>query len=131
MLTKLIELVWQKNKIDQTQEWYKGSTTYFNGLKDEVSEVEEEIKENNKVYLEDELWDILRVYFNMIEWLKQEWKIDSLESIIKRSEKKFGQRIDAISWINSQKERSTAWKKIKKIQKEENKKEHEKLFWNN
>ena len=131
MLQKLIDIVQKKYKIDQTQEWYKGSKTYFDWLIDETKEVEDELKDNNKVYLEDELWDILWVYLNMIEGLKDEWKIDSLESILQRAEKKFWERIDTISGWETQKIRSAAWKRVKDKQKAENKTEHEKLYSNN
>ena len=89
MLTKLLKLVKEKYSIDKKQNWYKWSITYFNGLKDEIEEVSEELKENNSVYLEDELWDILWGYLNFLKWLKEEWKIKSMKSVIQRCEKKY------------------------------------------
>ncbi len=128
MLNKLIEIVKKKYQIDKTQEWYKWPKTYFDWLIDETQEVEVELKKNNKVYLEDELWDILWVYLNMLEWLKDEGKIDSLESVLQRAEKKFWERIEAINGWKTQKIRSAAWKRVKNKQKAENKVEHNKLY---
>jgi NTP pyrophosphatase (non-canonical NTP hydrolase) len=123
MIKKLIETVKEKNEIDQTQEWYKWSQTYFEWLKDEIIEVEQEIKENNQVYLEDELWDILWNYLNLLEWLKNEWKIESIEKVVKRAESKYINRIDAIKYKEDS-ERSMSWKEVKEKQKEELKREH-------
>ena len=129
MLKKLIKIVKKKYQIDQTQEWYKGPQTYFDSLKDEVDEVEVEIKDNNQVYLEDELWDVLYTYLNLLVWLKKEWKISSLENIITRAEKKFWERIDAIETVPDKLRRDT-WKNVKNKQKAENKKEHEQMYSN-
>lgn len=128
MLTKLIEIVNRKYRIDTTQDWYKGSKTYFEWLKDEVDEVEIEIKNDNKVYLEDELWDVLYTYLNLLTWLEKEWKIDSIESVITRAEHKFSWRISAIENIDDSL-RKDAWDTIKRQQKKENKAEHEKLYF--
>ena len=127
MLKKLIEIVKKKYIIDQTQAWYKGSQTYFDGLKDEIDEVEVEIKDNNQVYLEDELGDVLYTYLNLLVWLKEEWKISSIKNIISRSEKKFWERINAIEKI-ADNARLQTWKEIKNKQKKENKEEHMKLY---
>ena len=128
MLKKLLELVDEKNAIDQNQKWYNGSITYFEWLKDEVLEVEEEMKENNSIHLEDELWDILWGYLNLIEWLTSEWKISSLEKVLERVEKKYTQRIDAIKNQDSDSQKSSSWNEIKKKQKEELAKEHAKKY---
>ena len=121
MLTKLLKLVKEKYSIDKKQDWYKGSITYFDWLKDEIEEVREELKENNSVYLEDELWDILRDYLNLIESLKWEWKISSLENIVLRAEKKYFERVKAIKW---KKDKVSPWFETKSKQKEGLKKEH-------
>ncbi len=121
MLTKLLKLVKEKYSIDKKRNWYKGSITYFNWLKDEIEEVKEELKENNKIYLEDELWDILWGYLNLLKWLKEEWKIKSMKNVLQRCEKKYLERVNAIKW---KKDKSSCWKKIKEKQKKELKKEH-------
>ncbi len=127
MLNKLLEIVKEKNKIDQNQEWYTWAKIYLDWLKDEVIEVEEELKENNSVYLEDELWDILWDLLNLIEWLKKEWKIWWLEDVLKRAEKKYYERISWIDKVNWLKKKSK-WSEIKKKQKQELKEEHEKKY---
>ncbi|PID87696.1 nucleotide pyrophosphohydrolase [Candidatus Gracilibacteria bacterium] len=127
MLNKLLEIVKEKNKIDQNQEWYTGAKIYLDGLKDEVIEVEEELKENNSVYLEDELGDILWDLLNLIEGLKKEGKIGGLEDVLKRAEKKYYERISGIDKVNGLKKKSK-WSEIKKKQKQELKEEHEKKY---
>lgn len=44
---------------------------YSNGIIDEIAEITEEVKENNAIYLEDELGDILRDYMNLLHVLEQ------------------------------------------------------------
>ena len=124
MLQKLIHLVGQKNSIDQWQEWYNGSITYFEALKEETNEVAEELKSNNSVYLEDELWDILWCYLNLIKWLESEWKITSLEKILERAETKYSWRVNAVEWWQTQDLRSANWLRVKNEQKAELLKEH-------
>lgn len=123
MLKKLIETVKVKNTIDQKQAWYNWPITYLKWLEDELVEVTNEIKENNSVYLEDELWDILWNYLNLLEWLKIEWKIESIEKVIQRAENKYINRINAINNQEDNK-RGMSWKEIKEKQKEELKREH-------
>ena len=122
-LDKIIKKAWEKFEIDKAwNDWYKWPQTYFEMLKEETLEVTEELRKNNTIYLEDELWDILWSYINFLNWLENEWYIDSIENVIKRCEKKYFQRVDAITEKNIDK--VEAWKKIKNIQKEELKKEH-------
>ncbi len=128
MLKKLLKLVMQKRKIDYNQEWYTWASVYFEGLKDEVLEVEEELKENNSVYLEDELWDIFWCLLNLIDRLEDEWKIWWIENILKRSEKKISERIKAIN-TETWKLKDSKWKEIKKKQKKELEKEHKKKYF--
>ncbi len=121
MLTKLLKLVKEKYEIDKNSNWCKWSITYFKWLQNEVLEVEYELKENNLVYLEDELWDVLFSYLNLLKQLEYEWKISSIKNIILRSEKKFEQRIKPLKW---QKDLLPIWNKIKAKQKQRLKKEH-------
>lgn len=127
MLKKLLEIVKVKNEIDQKQAWCNWPITYLNWLKDELIEVEEEIKENNSVYLEDELWDILWSYLNLLEWLKKEWKIESVENVISRAENKYIGRVEAIQ-NREDNQRSSVWKEVKEKQKLELQKEHNEKY---
>lgn len=127
MFSKLQKILKEKREIDQNQEWYSWAKVYFDALREEIYEVEEEIKENNSVYLEDELWDILWTSLNLIEWLKEEWKIWWLENVLKRAEKKYSERIDTIKKSNW-KSKDYWWKDMKIKQKQELKKEHEEKY---
>ena len=103
--------------------FYNGSKTYFKELPLEIEEAFVENKINNSVYLEDELWDILWDYLCLLNTLKIEWKISSIENVFKRSYKKFSWRINEKTWKNN-----WDWKEIKKLQKEELKKENDLIF---
>lgn len=107
-----------KNKIP----FYKWNQTYIDWIKDELQEVEDEIKENNSVYLEDELWDLFWDYLCLLHSLENEWKISSVEKVFERSYEKFSERI----WVNWTEWQN--WDKIKKAQKQKREKEHNKLF---
>ncbi len=126
MLKKMIELVKEKYKIDKKGTWSKWSISYFEWIKDETEEVFEEMRENNSVYLEDELGDILFAYLSLLENLEKEWKITSLENVIFRSEKKIWERVGAIKWIEWS--FLASWDEVKKRQKEELKMEHEEKY---
>lgn len=125
MLDKIQKIIqkrinyFSKNKLD----FFKWNETFFEEILKEIKEAKDEVKENNSVYLEDELWDILWDYLCIIEALKVEWKIESFEKVLERCYKKFSERINEETW------ESRDWKEIKKIQKEELKKEHFKKYW--
>lgn len=110
----------QENKHKKTdwinnEEWYSHKI-YLDWLINEIEEVKQEIKKDNSIFLEDELWDVLWVYLNLIYFLDKEWYIDH-KNVFKRSLNKFAWRFDWIySWIT--------WWETKKKQKEELKKEH-------
>jgi NTP pyrophosphatase (non-canonical NTP hydrolase) len=111
-------------RIESYLEWndpfYGWSGTYFSKLVEEVSEAACENMENNKIYLENELGDIFRDYMCLLQSLKAEWKIESIDSVLERSYNKFIQRVgEHGKWL------STPWDEIKKIQKEALKKENE------
>ncbi len=126
MLKKLLTIVKQKHEIDKKQEWYQGYSSYFQGLKDEVEEVQTEIKENNTIHLEDELGDILRDYFNLLETLADEGKITSLENVLSRAEQKYTERIETIL---DAKLKDWTWNRIKKLQKKRLAQEHKEKYW--
>ena len=100
-------------------DFYKGSQTYFEEIHKEINEAEAENKINNKIYLEYELGDIFWDYMCLLQSLKAEWKIESVESILERTYHKFIQRVwEDGSW------KGIIWDDIKKIQKQDMEDEH-------
>jgi len=79
----------------------------------EIEEAFDEIKEDNSVYLEDELWDIFWTYITLLQWLKKRWYIESVEKVFERSYKKFAWRMDYVI----KNDYPNSWKEIKDIQK--------------
>ena len=108
--------------IENPEPFYKWYKTYFDAVKDEFEEVEEQLKDNNSVYLEDELWDVFWDYMCLLYSLKSEWKITSVEKVFERAYKKLSERI----WNNWK--NNWDWQEIKKKQKEELKLEHNKIY---
>ena len=102
--------------------WYKWNQTYIEWIKDELEEVNDEIKQNNTVYLEDELWDIMWNYFCLLHSLKEDKLIDE-EKVFDRCYKKYSERLANNPWPGQ-------WDKIKAIQKLELKNEHKEKHWN-
>ena len=92
--------------------WYKWSKTYWENLKWEIQEAEAEIN-THQVYLEDELWDVLWDYLCLLNSLKSEWKITSVERVMDRALTKFSWRINKDTW-----DYNWDWQEIKKVQKE-------------
>ncbi len=114
-----------KNDISKHGWFYKWHKTYIKGMEDEVQEWFDEIRENNSVYLEDELWDIFWVYVCLLQSLEKEWYIESVENVFKRCDKKFWERIQ---YVRDNKY-EWAWEEIKKLQKTVREKEHLKKYW--
>lgn len=104
-------------------EWYSGETTYFEALVEELAEVKEEIKHDNTILLEDELWDIFWCQMCLLQALKKEWKIRSVEKVLERSYEKFSQRI-GIDWRWGK----LPWDEIKKVQQQVLQQRHNKLY---
>ena len=98
---------------------------YLGGLKDEVDEVAVEIRENNAVYLEDELSDIAWDYACVLASLESKGLIESAESVLAHGLEKYQERAPA--FLEASEEH---WDAVKKIQKEELKKRHEELYGN-
>jgi NTP pyrophosphatase (non-canonical NTP hydrolase) len=88
---------------EYTLDWYRGSETYIDGIWDEIYEVHKEIRENNHVFLEDELGDVF-------------WNFSCLLASL---EKKYSERV----WVDGK--RTDSWDIIKKQQLEELQKEHD------
>lgn len=86
----------------------------------ELEEVKVEIKQNNKVYLEDELADVFWCYIRLLYSLDQDKYID-IEKVFERAEEKFWERTEAV-------ENDITWDEIKKIQKEKRESEHNTLY---
>ncbi len=128
-LKRFFELV--KRKVDHCSKQAKSASPwnaadwleydiYLEWIKNETDEVIPEIKMNNSVYLEDELWDIFWRYINLLYILEQGWYI-SKEKVFERCEEKFWKRIEAL-------EKNIPWNEIKKIQKEKLAKQHEEKY---
>jgi NTP pyrophosphatase (non-canonical NTP hydrolase) len=96
---------------------------YLGGLKDEVEEVRYEIKENNKVHLEDELSDIAWDYACILAALESGGYIDSAEAVIAHGLHKYTER--APTFLE---ESEAAWNAVKTKQKSELKQRHEELY---
>ena len=111
--------------IKNPNSFYNWYDTYFKNIHLELEEVEKELKKDNSVYLEDELWDVLWDYLCLLNSLKEKWYITSIDKIIERSYNKFVWRI----WENADCKWLKSWDEIKKIQKEELKDEHKNLHW--
>ena len=103
--------------------WYEWYKTYTKSITEELVEVEAEIKENNSVYLEDELWDIFWTIICLINSLGEDNLIDK-NKVFKRCFKKYSERL----W-NSPEFEAVNWDETKKKQKEELAKEHKILHW--
>jgi len=82
----------------------------------EVEEVKEEIKPNNRAYLEDELSDILWGWLSLVENLKSDGLVGSHEAIFKRALKKYEERILPLKGTS---EDHVIWREVKRRQKEE------------
>ena len=107
--------------------WYKGSENYFDELPNELQEAKEEDKINNHVHLEDELWDVFWNYLMLLQSLKHEWKIRSIDSVIERAYSKFSERVGKDGHYGT--EDQLDWETIKKWQKARLKKEHQDKYW--
>ena len=94
-LNELIKLVKYKHGLDlkRAEAKYMDSNWLLQAMRDEIDEVKEEIKPNNKAHLEDELSDILWGWLTLIENLKDEGYVGSHEEIMARGLKKYEERI--------------------------------------
>jgi NTP pyrophosphatase (non-canonical NTP hydrolase) len=113
---ELIKLANYKDGIDKKRADKKFIDPLFllDEIVGEVAEVKEELKKNNRAYLEDELGDILWGWVNLVEKLKLQGYIDSHESIIKNALKKYEQRILS---LKGDERDYQIWEDIKKKQK--------------
>lgn len=94
-LTSLLQIIEEKYAHDQIHKPHRTThDLYLQGLQDEVSEVAQEIKPDNHVYLEDELADILRTGFNLISILAKQGYIRSPEAVLERAVDKYKERVE-------------------------------------
>ncbi|MBT3189468.1 MAG: nucleotide pyrophosphohydrolase [Anaerolineae bacterium] len=105
----LVNIAHRKNLFDQTNPWSNGSSTYIEEIKKEVQEVAEEIAQDRKPYLEDELGDVLWDYLNLVLALEKEKGI-KLENVLKRASRKYEERVSGT-------EKGILWKETKEKQK--------------
>ena len=115
-LGKLIELVDYKHQLDlkRAEPKYVDNAWLLDAIAEEVQEVKEEIKPNNKAHLEDELSDILWGWLTLVENLKAEGLVGSHEEIFKRALKKYEERILVLKGTG---EDHAIWKEVKAEQK--------------
>jgi NTP pyrophosphatase (non-canonical NTP hydrolase) len=94
-LLRLLAAALAKHEIDQDNDWYEGSATYFAALHKELQEVAEEIESGSSCRLEDELGDVLWDYLNLLLGLQTEGRIDAAH-VVRRAMDKYEERIEAI-----------------------------------
>jgi NTP pyrophosphatase (non-canonical NTP hydrolase) len=80
-------------------------------MEEEIREMEEELRVERKVFLEDELGDIFWDYICLLESLSEEGKIDKNE-VFRRCYMKFTERLTPDG------KHSGDWNEVKKKQKE-------------
>lgn len=114
-LEKLLNLAHKRieyfHTIRNVKNWYRWSQTYFDGILGEMDEVKAEYRNNNHIYLEDELGDVFWNYICFLESLQKEWKISSVEKVFERSYTKLSERI----W--TQGDWGDSWEEVKSLQK--------------
>ena len=98
------------------------------GLLNEVQEVDEELKLQNQIYLEDELWDIFWNYMNFLTLLETQWYISDTQTILQKSYDKFHERTSAVIDKTDKSSSDLARDEVKKIQKERLEDQHNKLY---
>ena len=120
-LNEILKIV--EHKVTMDLEWRSGSDpsveSAFDWLIDEIQEAKEEYDADKKVYLEDELCDVVWTILRIIEILDRNNKIDKTR-IFDRVIKKYSQRVYGL-------EEWKLWNDIKKVQKKELLEEQNKL----
>ena len=121
-LKELIKLVAHKHQVDlkRGEAKYMDTNWIAQSIVDEVEEVKEEIKPNNKAHLEDELTDILWGWLTLVENLKDRGYVESHGSIIERALKKYEERIRP---LYGDARDDGIWQEVKRKQKETLKRE--------
>ncbi|SFV62121.1 MazG-related protein [hydrothermal vent metagenome] len=116
-LKKIIDLVSKKCNLDKTREDKDLMNPHWllDAIVQEAKEVKEEIRPNNRAYLEDELGDILWGWLALVEKLKRDGFVGGHEDIFRRTLKKYEERIEPLDGTMRDYER---WKEVKAKQKE-------------
>ena len=124
-IEKLLEVAEKRIQyfIDQKISRYTGHKVFLDWLIEEIDEAKQEIRENNSVYLEDELGDVFWDMMCLLTSLEKEWLIKK-EKVFERAYNKFSERIDHVQ----SNDENTSWEEIKKIQKIKRQKEHDDLY---
>jgi NTP pyrophosphatase (non-canonical NTP hydrolase) len=112
-LNEILKIVEHKVTMDlEWRSWSDSSVeTAFDWLLDEIEEAKEEIVAKKKVYLEDELCDVVWTILRIIEILDRDNSVDK-SRIFDRVIKKYSERV---YWLEEWKQ----WNDIKKVQKAE------------
>jgi NTP pyrophosphatase (non-canonical NTP hydrolase) len=98
------------------------------GLINEVQEVSDELRLNNQVYLEDELWDIFWNYMNFLTLLESKGYITSTDTVLQQSYTKFQERTSAVINKTDKLSSDIARDEVKKLQKEQLEQKHKQLY---
>ncbi len=69
---------------------------YLTNLQLDMSSIQDQIRANNNVKLEADLWGVLRDFCNMIYTLEKEWYIDSVYSVIERTLETYEERVNGV-----------------------------------
>lgn len=93
------------------------------GIIEEVEEVEDEVRENNEVYLTDELSDIVWDYARLLAVLEREKLITNAEGVFEHGFKKYTERLPAMLVGGD-----GLWNETKQKQKLELKKRHQEKY---
>lgn len=96
---------------------------YLEGLRKEIEEVKSEIKENNEIYLTDELSDIAWNYAVVLAICENRKLIKNAGVVMKHGFEKYSERSPA--FLEADKE---LWKTIKQKQKEDLKERHKAIY---
>ncbi|MCT4617018.1 MAG: hypothetical protein N4A38_02290 [Candidatus Gracilibacteria bacterium] len=130
-MEKLFEKLIKLAKENNDKNVFRGmdARDYFECFDSELKEAKQELKDNNVIYLEDELGDLLWIFMNLLIKFEKDGLIVSGESLLNRVYEKFLQRINEVDNKNEE-EKYAAWDKIKSKQKQELLAEHNKKYNN-
>ena len=90
--------------------------SYMKEIVGEIEEVKNEYKNNNSIYLEDELGDVLWDYLMVLQSLKKDGYIDSIDKVFDRAVEKYSERMEILD-LDDRKDAGALWSKIKRGQK--------------
>ena len=126
VFTQLQKLVHQNvhtNPIITDRETEVVGEYYIGEIKKEADEVFAEIKQNNAVYLTDELADIFWDYSTLLEMLASRGYIDSVDAVYERVLAKYQERSEAFADNDN-----SNWNQLKEKQKTELAQQHRQRY---